>query len=102
MDMSTQKRTSTARTSIITQIDETIASINTPQWTDSRRTREEQLRRLRSVISRELTQNQRETLIAVMEGKQLIEIAKERGVNCSTVCRTYHRALDRLKRFTRY
>ena len=62
-----------------------------------------QIRRMRSVMERELTQAQREILCAVYyEGKTQRQIAQERGVSCSTVCRTLHRAEQRLQRFLRY
>ena len=58
---------------------------------------------MRSVMERELTQAQREILCAVYyEGKTQRQIAQERGVSCSTVCRTLHRAEQRLQRFLRY
>ena len=55
--------------------------------------REVQLRRLRRVIEKELTEKQRETLIAYyFQNKTMEQIARERGVKRSTVCRTLHRA----------
>ena len=65
--------------------------------------REVQLRRLRRVIEKELTEIQRETLIAYyFQDKTIVQIAKERGVNRSTVCRTLHRAEARVRRCLRY
>ena len=62
-----------------------------------------QIRRMRSVMERELTQAQREILCAVYyEGKTQRQIAQERGVSCSTICRTLHRAEQPLQRFLRY
>ena len=62
-----------------------------------------QIRRMRSVMERELTQAQRESLCAVYyEGKTQRQIAQERGVSCATVCRTLHRAETRLRRYLRY
>lgn len=62
-----------------------------------------QIRRMRSVMERELTQAQREILCAVYyEGKTQRQIAQERGVSCSTISRTLHRAEQRLQRFLRY
>ena len=62
-----------------------------------------QIRRMRSGMERELTQAQREILCAVYyEGKTQRQIAQERGVSCSTICRTLHRAEQRLQRFLRY
>ena len=65
--------------------------------------REVQLRRLRRVIEKELSEKQRETLIAYyFQNKTMEQIAKERGVNRSTVCRTLHRAEARVRRCLRY
>ena len=65
--------------------------------------REVQLRRLRRVIEKELTEKQRETLIAYyFQNKTMEQIAKDRGVNRSTVCRTLHRAEARVRRCLRY
>ncbi len=65
--------------------------------------REVQLERVRRVIREELTRNQQEILMAYYFHKMTIEqIARERGVNKSTVCRTLHRAEDRLRRFLKY
>lgn len=51
----------------------------------------------------ELTPLQREILTAVYyDGKTQAELARERGVNPSTIHRTLHRAEDRLRRFLRY
>ncbi len=65
--------------------------------------REVQLKRVQRVIQEELTQLQRETLIAYYFQEQtLAQIAQDRGVNKSTVCRTLHRAEEKLRRFLRY
>lgn len=62
-----------------------------------------QLRRLRRVIEMELTQVQREVLIAYyFQEKTMAQIARERGVCRSSVCRTLHRAEDRVRRCLRY
>lgn len=62
-----------------------------------------QLERVKRVIREELTPLQRETLLAHYFGKQTVtEIARSRGVNKSTVCRTLKRAESRLQRFLRY
>ena len=72
-------------------------------FSDTYLPRSVQIRRMRSVMERELTQAQREILCAVYyEGKTQRQIAQERGVSCSTVCRTLHRAEQRLQRFLRY
>lgn len=61
------------------------------------------MRRMERVIHSELTELQRDVLLAVYYGgKTQAEIAQERGVSRSTVCRTLHRAERRLQRFLRY
>lgn len=65
--------------------------------------RQVQLRRLRRVIETELTDIQREILVAYyFQSKTMARIAQERGVCRSTVCRTLHRAEDRVRRCLRY
>ena len=65
--------------------------------------REVQLKRVQRVIQEELTPLQRETLVAYYFQEQtLAQIAADRGVNKSTVCRTLHRAEEKLRRFLRY
>ena len=62
-----------------------------------------QMDRVRAVIREELTEKQRQVLLAYyFEEKTIVAIAAELGVNKSTVCRTLHRAEDRLRRFLRY
>ena len=65
--------------------------------------REVQLRRLKKVIENELTEHQRQVLIAYyFQNKTTAQIAEERGINRSTVCRTLHRAEARVRRCLRY
>ena len=65
--------------------------------------RQMQLKRVKNVIEQELTPLQRETVLAYyFSGQNICEIAQERGVNKSTVCRTLHRAEKRLRRCLRY
>ena len=65
--------------------------------------KEVQLKRLQRVIREELTPLQKETILAYYFREQTIpEIAKSRGVNKSTVCRTLHRAEETLKKYLRY
>ena len=65
--------------------------------------REVQLKRIQRVIKEELTPLQREALIAYYFQEQTItQIAEERGVNKSTVCRTLHRAEEKLRRYLKY
>jgi len=65
--------------------------------------REVQLKRVQRVIREELTELQREALIAYyFQEKTMTEIARERGVNKSTVCRTLHRAEEKLRKYLKY
>ena len=65
--------------------------------------KEVQLKRMENVIRQELTDLQKETLIAYYFQEQTItQIAEERGVNKSTVCRTLHRAEEKLRRYLKY
>ena len=72
-------------------------------YSDVRLPRAVQLRRVEHVIREELTELQRQVLLAVYYGGQgQAEVARERGVSRSTVCRTLRRAETRLRRFLRY
>ena len=65
--------------------------------------REEQIHRIKTVIREELTELQRYTILAYyFENKTLVQIAQERNVNKSTVCRTLKRAENKLRRFLQY
>ena len=65
--------------------------------------REVQLRRLRRVIREELTPIQRDTVYAhYYQGKSQAQIARERNVHRSTVCRTLRRAEGKLRSFLNY
>lgn len=65
--------------------------------------REVQLKRIQQVIREELTQRQREVLVAYYFQEQTVaEIARERGVNKSTVWRTLHRAEENLRKYLKY
>lgn len=65
--------------------------------------REVQIRRVQSVIQEELTPLQRQALVAYyFQEKTITEIAEERGVNKSTVCRTLHRAEEKLRKYLKY
>ena len=65
--------------------------------------REMQLERVRRVIKEELTPLQREVLTAYyFQEMTLSQIAQERGVNKSSVCRVLKRAEHRLRRFLKY
>ena len=61
------------------------------------------MERLRRVIREELTDLQREVLIAYYFQEITIpQIARERGVNKSTISRTLHRAEGKLRRYLKY
>ena len=65
--------------------------------------RQVQLKPLRRVIESELTEVQREILVAYyFQNRTMEQIARERGVCRSTVCRTLHRAEERVRRCLRY
>ena len=62
-----------------------------------------QLQRVKRVIDEELTDLQKQTLVAYYFQEQSIpQIAEERGVNKSTVSRTLKRAEDKVRRCLRY
>ena len=62
-----------------------------------------QRQRLWRVIDEELTPIQREVLIAYyFQDQNMTQIARERGVHKSTVCRTLHRAEKKLRQFLKY
>ena len=65
--------------------------------------REMQIKRVQRVIQEELTPLQREVLTAYyFQEMTMQQIADDRGVNKSTICRTLHRAEEKLRRFLRY
>ena len=62
-----------------------------------------QLKRVNRVIQEELTPLQKEVIIAYyFQAQNIPEIAKMRGVNKSTICRTLHRAEQKLQKYLRY
>lgn len=65
--------------------------------------RQVQLRRLKKVIEKELTEHQRQVLIAFyFQNQTMSQIARDRGVCVSTVSRTLHRAEARVRKCLRY
>lgn len=65
--------------------------------------REMAMERIRNVIREELTDLQREVLIAYyFQDETITQIARQRGVNKSTVSRTLHRAEQKLRRYLKY
>ena len=62
-----------------------------------------QLQRLRRVIEQELTQKQREVLLAYyFQDKNIPQIAAERGIHKSSVSRCLSRAEKRVRRCLKY
>ena len=62
-----------------------------------------QQQRLHRVIREELTPLQREAIVSYYFQEMTMEaIARERGVNKSTVCRTLHRAEQKLRKYLKY
>lgn len=56
-----------------------------------------------AVMHQELTQRERETLLATsLEGKTLTQLAREQGINKATACRTRKRAIEKIQRFLQY
>ena len=65
--------------------------------------KEIQKQRVNRVIMEELTPIQREVLIAYyIQEQTMTQIAHDRGVHKSTVCRTLHRAEAKLRRYLKY
>ena len=65
--------------------------------------KEIQLKRIQMVMESELSELQRQTLLAYYIHKQTIpQIAAQRGVNKSTVSRTLKRAEQNLRRYLKY
>lgn len=78
-------------------------SIRFDGYVGPRLPREVQLKRVKKVIEEELSACQREVMIAYYFQEQSIPaIARERGVNKSTVSRTLKRAEARLRMFLKY
>ena len=68
-----------------------------------RMSRTMQLARVQNVLENELTAKQRRVLLGYyIEKKNMPQLAREYGVNKSTVCRTLQRAERRLRRYFKY
>ena len=62
-----------------------------------------QLQRVKKVICMELTPCQRQVIIAYyFQMKTIPQIAQERNVHKSTICRTLHRAERRVRQLLKY
>lgn len=80
-----------------------VKSIPYEDYLGPRLPREVQLERVNRVIREELTDVQREVLLAYyIQELTIPQIARDRGVHKSTVSRTLHRAEEKLRRFLRY
>ena len=78
-------------------------STDSETYLGPRLSRDTQRQRLLRVIETELTAHQREVITAYyLENRSMAQIARARGVNKSTVCRTIHRAEKRMRRCLRY
>ena len=65
--------------------------------------RQEMLKRIQRVMTEELTELQRQTIIAYyLQDQTMQQIADQRGVNKSTVSRTLKRAENKLRRYLKY
>lgn len=65
--------------------------------------RQRQLQRIRLVMQKELTPLQQQVLQEYyIFQRNIPQIARDRGVHKSTVCRTLHRAEDKLRRYLQY
>lgn len=68
-----------------------------------RMTKEEAKKRISRVVEEELTQVEREVLVSYyLREMNIPTIARERGVNKSSVCRALRRAEKKLKRYLKY
>jgi len=65
--------------------------------------RDVQLKRLQKMVREELTEFQREAIVGFyFQNRSISAIARARGVNKSTVCRTLHRAEEKLRKYLTY
>lgn len=65
--------------------------------------KEVQKKRIQQVIREEMTELQRHTFLAYyIQERSILEIARERGVNKSTVWRTLCRAEQKLRAYLKY
>ena len=68
-----------------------------------RMSRDTAIRRLKNVIQKELTPIQQQIFLAYyIQEKTMEQIARERGIHKSSVCRTLHRAEKTLQKYLRY
>lgn len=56
-----------------------------------------------NIVQNELTKNQRDIFLQHhLDNKSMAEIAREKGLNRSSVCRTVKRAEDKILRYLQY
>ena len=78
-------------------------SIDYDGYLGPRMSREKLLARLHHAMEEELSENQRRVLRGYyVEHRTIPELAREKGVNKSTICRTLQRAEAKLRRVLRY
>lgn len=78
-------------------------STKSDRYFGARLDRQVQIRRVRQVMERELSPRQRQVVEGVFyERLSQAELARRLGVNRSTVCRTLHRAAERMRRCLEY
>lgn len=78
-------------------------SIEYDGYCGPRMPQEVQLRRVQNVIDHELTEKQRRAFVGYfIEHKNVVQLAKEYGLNKSTISRTLHRALRRMRAYLKY
>ena len=65
--------------------------------------RDIQLKRVQKMIREELTEFQRDAIVSFyFQDQSISAIAHRRGVHKSTVCRTLHRAEEKIKKYLAY
>ncbi len=96
----TQKMRATSQTTIALRN----AAQNTLEgnYSDIRLPADVQKRRVAAVLEHELTDRQRSCVVRVLGGMSIQEIAEQDGFSPSTISRTFHRGMNRLRRFLRY
>ena len=72
-------------------------------WQNAGDPRAVKKKKLLNIVQNELTPLQRTVVIeCIINGRKQTEVAKELGVNKSTVNRTLKRAMQNIKKFARY
>lgn len=79
-----------------------LEEVKAGSFSDIRLPPQVQKARIARVMQNELTEKQRYYVARAMQGASLSQIARDDGVCLSTVSRTFHRGMNRLRRFLRY